>query len=202
MPKRSPIKRVGRPLPYSRPSTTAPTPPQPHDGANNVSAIDPSITNEERSDLTPNGSSISPSSSSNTTNTATSVANPSNHSSTSPASSSNTTSTTTPASAATSSAPSSSPGTDQRPNFNTWHPVTVLHAFNASYVHATMPADHEMVRELRQDPLPENLRMENELRILALDALWKKQETRLQGPDRNGPPEGSGDEGRVDGGGQ
>ncbi|KAL8907795.1 MAG: hypothetical protein Q9207_001198 [Kuettlingeria erythrocarpa] len=182
MPRRSPTKRNSRPLPYSRPSTTVPTPSQPHDGANGISAINPSLTNEERPDTNFNHS---------------------------PTSSSSNTTTTTATSAATPSAPPSSSGTVQRPNFNTWHPIGVLHEFNARYAYAAMPDDHEMVQELRQVPLPENLRMENELRILTLDAWWEEEETRrslalepLQGPGRNGLPEGSGEEGRMEGGGQ
>ncbi|KAL8919088.1 MAG: hypothetical protein Q9208_006972 [Pyrenodesmia sp. 3 TL-2023] len=169
MPKSSRTKRIGRPLPYARPSTMVSTPPAtqaPQHQANELSNTNTSNTNPSD----PNPSNTDP------PDTDPSNTNPSNtnplptHALQQP---SPTTTTTTPTPALPS--PNPSPGKVQPPDYTTWHPIPVLHTFNLLVSQPVMPPTHPMVQELHQDPLPPLLALENDLRILVLDDWWKEQ---------------------------
>ncbi|KAL8966628.1 MAG: hypothetical protein Q9183_003286 [Haloplaca sp. 2 TL-2023] len=76
--------------------------------------------------------------------------------------------------------------------YSTWSPLTILHAFNRIFgwvepdaphilarlnVETTMPSTHPMVIEVSQSPLPLTgvLRVEHELRVVALERRWEEQ---------------------------
>ncbi|KAI4188595.1 MAG: hypothetical protein L6R41_002023 [Letrouitia leprolyta] len=74
--------------------------------------------------------------------------------------------------------PSPSPNRNQYPSppaYNTWHPISVLHTFNLTQSIPAMSSDHFMVQELLQTPLPPLLRLENDLRIAALEWWWEER---------------------------
>ncbi|KAL8658271.1 MAG: hypothetical protein Q9226_001118 [Calogaya cf. arnoldii] len=66
------------------------------------------------------------------------------------------------------------PRTMQQPNYSTWHPIEILHTFNLLHSIPAMPASHHMVLELHQQPLEPQVQLEHELRIINIEAWWRR----------------------------
>ncbi|KAL8763901.1 MAG: hypothetical protein Q9184_000344 [Pyrenodesmia sp. 2 TL-2023] len=189
----SPTKHTGRPLPYARPppyvkpaaSSTMQNPsPTKHTGRPTTMVSTPQTTQPPHHQV--NDLSV----------TDPSTTNPQPPHTTPNPNPSPTTTTTTAPPALTSPPPSTSKV--YPPDYTTWHPVPVLHSFNLLLSIPIMPLSHPMMQELLQDPLPPDLKIENDLRILVLDDWWKKQMRRtlplepLHQEERTGQPESGG----------
>ncbi|KAI4289795.1 MAG: hypothetical protein L6R35_000943 [Caloplaca aegaea] len=70
----------------------------------------------------------------------------------------------------------------ETPNYANWRPIPLLHAFNEVFGIPAMPPGHPMVQELlgAPSPLPPNLKMGHELRVLALEGWWDKTEAMVK----------------------